>query len=463
MSDYDFDAVVIGAGIAGLGCASLLASKGFRVIVYEKLPYIGGRATTTKFRGFTIDTGLHALSRGDVSTVADLLSKIGRKLELASWTEGVNVWENNMWQDLFEYKKISPAENEGFRKVVKAIFEMSYQDIGELDDVSLREWVEGITENEDTHDFFSYLGMMITTLTDWNEMSASEVVYEVKKNLEVKRTLLTAGFIKGGAINITKPMAEVVRENGGMVLTGTGVDEIIIEDGKVVGVAVEQAIVDAPRNFENWLVYETEVLRADTVICTVPIWGLHNILPGDELPSWFVNRINSLSEETTAAIGYLLGLDEALWTDKKYRISMSLPQTGLPLQCYAPSNFDPSTVPEGKFLISLGCPCEPEEAMDKWWVRTGLDILWDDLTHIFPRFEDHVEWVFPARYIGIDGLARKPGLVGRYKPDVKAPGIEGLYFAGDTYRGRGVGMNAAAESAMMCVERILWDRGETAR
>jgi len=458
MMDYDFDIVVIGAGIAGLGCASLLASKGFRVAVFERLPYIGGRATTMSFRGFTIDTGLHALSRGDVSSVSELLSKIGKRFELAAWSEGVNVWADDKWQDISQYRKISPSDNESFKKLVKVLFEISYQDIDNLDDTSLREWVEGITDNQDVQDFFSYLGMMITTLTDWEEMAASEVIYEMKKNLEVKKTLLTAGFPKGGSINLVKPMVEVIREKGGMVFTGTSIDEVVIEDGKVMGVALEQAVEDAPKNFEAWLVNENEFLSTNTVVCAVPIWGLESILPSEEFPSWFISKINNLSGETTAAIGYILGLDEALWDDRKYRVSLSLPQSGLPLQCYAPSNFDPETAPEGKFLLSMGCPCQPENALDKWWVREGLDVLWDDLDHIFPGFENHIEWTLPARYIGIDGIARKPGMVGKHKPDAKAPGIEGLYFAGDTYRGRGVGMNSAAESAMKCVERIITDK-----
>jgi prolycopene isomerase len=300
--------------------------------------------------------------------------------------------------------------------------------------------------------------MMITTLTDWEEMAASEVIYEMKKNLEVKKTLLTAGFPKGGTINLVKPMVEVIREKGGIVFTGTSINQVVIEDGKVIGVALEQAVEDAPKNFEAWLVNENELLSTNTVVCTVPIWSLESILPSEEFPSWFISKINNLSGETTAAIGYILGLDEALWNDRKYRVSLSLPQSGLPLQCYAPSNFDPDAAPEGKFLLSMGCPCQPENALDKWWVREGLDVLWDDLDHIFPGFENHIEWTLPARYIGIDGIARKPGMVGKHKPDVKAPGIQGLYFAGDTYRGRGVGMNSAAESAMKCVERIITDK-----
>lgn len=458
MMDYDFDIAVIGAGIAGLGCASLLASRGFKVAVFERLPYIGGRATTMNFRGFTIDTGLHALSRGDVSSVAELLSKIGERFELAAWSEGVNVWGDDKWQDLSQNREITLSDNESLKKLVKVLSEISYQDIHNLDDTSLREWVESITDNQDVQDFFSYLGMIITTLTDWEEMAASEVIYEMKKNLEAKKTLLTVGFPKGGTINLVKPMLEVVRKKGGMVFIGTSINEVLIEDGKVTGLALEQNIEDVPKSFEAWLVNETEYLNTNTVVCAVPIWGLESILPSESFPSWFISKINNLSRETTAAIGYILGLDQSLWADRKYRVSLSLPQSGLPFQCFAPSNFDPEMAPEGKFLLSLSCPCQPENTLDKWWVREGLDVLWDDLDHIFPGFENHIEWTLPARYIGIDGIARKPGMVGRHKPDVKAPGIEGLYFAGDTYRGRGVGMNSAAESAMKCVERIIADK-----
>jgi ribosomal protein S12 methylthiotransferase accessory factor YcaO len=35
-----------------------------------------------------------------------------------------------------------------------------------------------------------------------------------------------------------------------------------------------------------------------------------------------------------------------------------------------------------------------------------------------------------------------------------------LYFAGDTYQGRGLATNSAARSAMECAERILAELGQ---
>ena len=40
-----YDAIVVGAGIAGLGAAALLASKGRKVLLLEKEPILGGRST----------------------------------------------------------------------------------------------------------------------------------------------------------------------------------------------------------------------------------------------------------------------------------------------------------------------------------------------------------------------------------------------------------------------------------
>jgi len=74
---------------------------------------------------------------------------------------------------------------------------------------------------------------------------------------------------------------------------------------------------------------------------------------------------------------------------------------------------------------------------------------------MFPGIEESVEWKIPYFVAGCDGLARKPGLVGRFKPALKAPSVGGLYFAGDTYQGRGLAANGAALSAMHCADLIL--------
>lgn len=48
--------IVIGAGLAGLSCASALASSGFRVQVLEAKPYPGGRASSYRIPGSAVDS-----------------------------------------------------------------------------------------------------------------------------------------------------------------------------------------------------------------------------------------------------------------------------------------------------------------------------------------------------------------------------------------------------------------------
>ena len=66
----DYDAIVLGAGIGGLAAALLLAHSGKRVALFEKRPIPGGRLGSSKRGDFTVDYGVHLISRGEGSIMA---------------------------------------------------------------------------------------------------------------------------------------------------------------------------------------------------------------------------------------------------------------------------------------------------------------------------------------------------------------------------------------------------------
>ena len=65
MQQWNYDVVVIGSGIGGLGAAALLADKGYKILVVERINRLGGRMSTDEFEGFKLPTGALAIHRGD--------------------------------------------------------------------------------------------------------------------------------------------------------------------------------------------------------------------------------------------------------------------------------------------------------------------------------------------------------------------------------------------------------------
>jgi phytoene dehydrogenase-like protein len=78
---------VIGSGIGGLLAAGFLAEKGYKVEIFEKLPFVGGRFTNIEYKGFQLTTGaLHMLPHGNRGPLAMALRELGIDVEIVDST-----------------------------------------------------------------------------------------------------------------------------------------------------------------------------------------------------------------------------------------------------------------------------------------------------------------------------------------------------------------------------------------
>ena len=73
------DVIIIGGGLGGLSAAAILAKHGKKVLIFEKNNIVGGRCSSYKKKGFTIDYGTHIFTRTEFGPIGVLLSEINEK------------------------------------------------------------------------------------------------------------------------------------------------------------------------------------------------------------------------------------------------------------------------------------------------------------------------------------------------------------------------------------------------
>ena len=119
------------------------------------------------------------------------------------------------------------------------------------------------------------------------------------------------------------------------------------------------------------------------------------------------------------------------------------------------------------FLYTMGGVIPGSRGRDQTWLRKTMDDYEADMADMYPGFKNAV-WrrrslIFNPPF----GVVQMPGLVGKYRPHWRAPNIEGLWFASETFRSRMIGTDRTARAALTVVEEILgrrlWSMDETWR
>jgi predicted NAD/FAD-dependent oxidoreductase len=87
---------VIGAGIAGLSCASTLTKAGMQVTVFEKSRSVAGRMSTRKGDGWQCDHGARYFTARDPAFQEEIAAWLEQGVA-AQWHTPIGVYENQAW------------------------------------------------------------------------------------------------------------------------------------------------------------------------------------------------------------------------------------------------------------------------------------------------------------------------------------------------------------------------------
>jgi len=451
-----WDAIVVGGGVSGLSLGTLLAGAGRKVLVLEKENYLGGRASSTTYRGHIVDSGIHGLM--SMGYMEQVLSRVGKSLPEYTVYEGTEaLWEGG-WHSLGDML----VDKEMVRIFTEGVLGVPRGDLEKLDYLSIEEWVEGWTKDKKAHLFFWFMAWAILGGHRYEDMSASALLVYLKDLYEKRPNAPGAGAINfcWGLSSLTGLLAEGIRERGGEVRTSTRVANIVIQDGKVEGVRVEAEY----KVFRAQLV-DTEFIEAPIVVSTLPIWHLFDIVSEDEFPQWYVDWIERIKHKTSPLLTLICGMKGLPWDNwKMTKWVPRLPRTGLAsLFLISPATFGQSA---GQYQVMFWLQTHWYEApslfeTSKAKTRLGLQRIFDnfetDISELFPDFKKNCLW--KIRHVDTFGLAEAPGVVGWHRPSIRPPGVEGLYLVSDTVReAAGQGIESCACAALHLVDQLLAQR-----
>ena len=139
---------------------------------------------------------------------------------------------------------------------------------------------------------FEYISVLEYMTEDWWDHSASEALYVRKMHYMEKHMAAYSFWPEQGWDGLFQDLSDAVTENGGEVRLGTNVERVVIENHQVKGVHIARQ----PRILPNEM-FEDELIEADVVISTLPVWHVLKVVPEWELPDWYVGQIKHLAQD----------------------------------------------------------------------------------------------------------------------------------------------------------------------
>jgi phytoene dehydrogenase-like protein len=449
-----FDVAIVGGGIAGLVSAAILSKRGKKVIVFEKENVLGGRARTISYQGYTLNTG-GTLLEDPGSGLMKIYRYLGKKLEAANTNQGMPVWSEGKW---YNVRDLYDADRNDLKKIIKELVSMDFSELEKYDDIPLRTWLLKRTKSQGIIDLFEYLAILECITHQWYDHVASDNLFVRKMHYQERNMAGYSYWPKGGYQNLFTMLEEVIKQQGGEVQINAKVHKVVIKDGSVKGVEVERGV----RIMSNQIM-ERELILADNVISTLTVWDVLNVVDEKHLPEWYTNNIKMLAQDENRVtwLGLYIASDQPVYALQPRELCTwaKAPKTGLAGWGFQDSDLQPDVAPNGKHLFVCGACIDGKQMKDKDWVDRNFDLFESELEEMFPQTR-HAIWKY--RHVSYGSMTfqvvQKPGMVGWYRPHFIAPTVSGLYFASDTFRSRGIGVDRSARAGLTAAEHLLGER-----
>ncbi len=235
--DGEFDAVIVGGGVAGLATGALLARGGRRVAVLEAGNRIGGRAYAYQDQGFTLNYGPHGVYGPETGVLPQVLTRLG----LPPIRHGYPDPRRSFWSlgdrwgaigqsplDALTTPLFPPATRVRLLPLMAAI---RLRDPEAVAGMTWGEWVERHTSDPLLRRFALALATVNTYTRPAAALDAAFVLRHFRRHLFSRDYV---GYMRGGWGTMYEAFADVIRARGGELHTGTRVTGLQVEAGQVI-------------------------------------------------------------------------------------------------------------------------------------------------------------------------------------------------------------------------------------
>ncbi len=474
----EYDVIVVGSGIGGLTCASILSKEGYKTLVMEQHYVVGGYCSSFYRMGFTFNVGVENISGVDDGAMKYILSELNLKPE--------ELFVRNSMRFIFNQKQIDVNGSDDFKNALLKIFPEEAQSIHAFFDDAGKAHEECYQEAKRygvplPPDLIAKVSGSKALLNypkehphfyDWTKKTYKEKLDEYFKSKDIKEFLcallgylgtqpeetlasnaLTAVvsyytkggyFPLGGAQRLADTLKEVIKANGGKVLTRHIVNRILVESGRVKGVESKGNKYFSPIVVAN--------ANAKTTFL--------KLVGKEHLEENFVSYIENLPMSPSVFMVFL-GIEGEL---TEYPNIIEDIDNGLSIVIN--SNADPLLAPKGKASITILTGANyhsfPERGTKEYMEkkRTTTNLLIEKAERLIPNLKSRIVFQDAATPKTFEAFTSMPeGAIYSFdqsisvkRPYFKTP-IKGLYLASaSTFPGGGI--EAVAISGTICAKEI---------
>ncbi|MBA0706108.1 hypothetical protein Golax_018243 [Gossypium laxum] len=495
-----YDAIVIGSGIGGLVAATQLAVKGAKVLVLEKYVIPGGSSGYYQRDGYTFDVGSSVMfgfsDKGNLNLITQALAAVGREMDVIPDPTTVHFHlPNNLSVQVHrEYSEFIneltskfPHEKEGILKFYGECWKI-FNALNSLQLKSLEEPIYLFGQ-------FFQKPLECLTLAYYLPQNAGDIARKYVKDPDLlsfidaecfivstvnalRTPMINAGMVLcdrhfgginypvGGVGGIAKSLAEGLIDQGSEILYKANVTNIIIDQGKAVGVKISDG-----REF-----------FAQTIISNATRWDTFGkLLKAENLPKEEEN-FQKVYVKAPSFLSIHMGVKADVLppdTDCHHFVleddwtRLEEPYGSIFLSI--PTVLDSSLAPKGRHILHIftTSPLEDWEGLPPKDYEAKKELIADEIIgrlekKLFPGLKSSIVFKevgtpkthrrYLARDMGTYGPMPRQIPKGLLGMPFNTTGISGLYCVGDScFPGQGV--IAVAFSGVMCAHRVAADIG----